>query len=108
MCIRDRAGIDTEDPLEMLMVLKNMNPIRFEQIFHSSTYGTDKTQVEPFYPTVLGRQTMDMMQEIIDELMNDNCQGILNGKKIVAASGDAHTYGLVLVEGCLLYTSICV
>lgn len=95
------AGIDTEDPLEMLMVLKNMNPIRFEQMFHSSTYGTDKTQVEPFYPTVLGRQTMDMMQEIIDELMNDHCQGILNGKKIVAASGDAHTYGLVLVEGVL-------
>ena len=95
------AGIDTEDPLELLMVLKNMNPIRFEQIFHSSTYGTDNQEIKPFYPTVLGRQTLEMKEEIVAELLQQGNKDVLKGKKVVAASGDAHTYGLVLVEGVL-------
>jgi len=95
------AGIDTEDPLELLMVLKNMNPIRFEQMFHSSTYGTDNQEIKPFYPTVLGRQTLEMKEEIVAELLQQGNKDVLKGKKVVAASGDAHTYGLVLVEGVL-------
>ena len=95
------AGIDTEDPLELLMVLKNMNPIRFEQIFHSSTYGTDNQEIKPFYPTVLGRQTLEMKEEIVAELLQQGNKDVLKGKKVIAASGDAHTYGLVLVEGVL-------
>lgn len=95
------AGIDTEDPLELLMVLKNMNPIRFEQMFHSSTYGTANQEIKPFYPTVLGRQTLEMKEEIVTELLQQGNKDVLKGKKVVAASGDAHTYGLVLVEGVL-------
>jgi len=95
------AGIDTEDPLELLMVLKNMNPIRFEQMFHSSTYGTDNQEIKPLYPTVLGRQTLEMKEEIVAELLQQGNKDVLKGKKVVAASGDAHTYGLVLVEGVL-------
>ncbi len=95
------AGIDVEDPLEMFLVLKNCNPIRFEQMFHSSTYKKGTDQITPFYPTVLGRQTLEMRQEIIDSLQKDGMGGALEGKKIVVGSGDAHTYGLVLVEGVL-------
>ena len=95
------AGIDIGDPVEMLLVLSEMNPIRFEQLFHSTTYGTASTDVQPFYTTVLGRQTMQMKQEIIHDLDVKSMRGALNGKTIVVGSGDAHTYGLVLVEGVL-------
>ena len=95
------AGIDIEDPVEMLLVLMEMNPIRYEQMFHSTTYGTSSTDIQPFYTTVLGRQTMQMKQEILDELDEKKMRGSLTGKTIVVGSGDAHTYGLVLVEGVL-------
>lgn len=95
------AGIDVEDPVEMLLVLMAMNPIRFEQMFHSTTYGTANTDIKPFYTTVLGRQTMQMKQEILDGLDKRHLRGSLAGKTVVVGSGDAHTYGLVLVEGVL-------
>lgn len=96
-----QAGIDTENPVEMLLVLMAMNPIRFEQMFHATTYGTDNVEVKPFYTTVLVRQTMQMKQEILNELDEKKLRGSLCGKKVVLGSGDAHTYGLVLVEGVL-------
>ncbi|MCD8349869.1 MAG: cobalamin-dependent protein [Planctomycetaceae bacterium] len=95
------AGIDVEDPLELFLVLKQCNPIRFEQMFHSSTYKKGTDQISPFYPTVLGRQTLEMREEIVNSLHTDGLGGALDGKKIVVGSGDAHTYGLVLVEGVL-------
>ena len=42
---------------------------------------------------------MQMKQEILDGL--HDMRGALHGKQIVVGSGDAHTYGLVLVEGVL-------
>ena len=96
-----QAGIDVEDPVELLLVLISMNPIRFEQLFHPSTYGADNTDVKPFYTTVLGRQTMQMKQEILDDLDKKQVRGSLSGKTVVVGSGDAHTYGLILVEGVL-------
>ncbi len=96
-----QAGIDTEDPLEMLLVIKKFNPIKFEQAFHSTTYGQESAEVKPFYPTVLGRQTMEMRDSIIKELNAEGLNGSIAGKKIVIASGDAHTYGILLVEGVL-------
>lgn len=95
------AGIDTEDPLEMLLMLKKFAPQRLESAFHSSTVDGQNMEVIPFYPTVLGRQTNEMRDEIVNALKNDGMEGSLVGKKIVIASGDAHAYGLMLVDGVL-------
>ncbi|MDO5548763.1 MAG: cobalamin-dependent protein [Eubacteriales bacterium] len=95
------AGIDTGDPLEMLLMLKKFQPARLESCFHSSTYDGKRKEVEPMYPTVLGRQTNEMRDEIIEDLLAQGLGGSLNGKKIVVASGDAHAYGLQLVDGVL-------
>lgn len=95
------AGIDTEDPLEMLLMLKKFAPQRLESAFHSSTVDGQSPEVIPFYPTVLGRQTNEMRDEIVRELTEDGMAGCLKDKKIVIASGDAHAYGLMLVDGVL-------
>lgn len=95
------AGIDTEDPLEMLLFLKKFQPARLESCFHSSTFDGKNKEVTPYYPTVLGRQTNQMRDEIINELIEAGLGGSLEGKKIVVASGDAHAYGLQLVDGVL-------
>lgn len=92
------AGIDTEDPLEMILVLKKFNPVKFEQMFHTNV---QNGVVIPFYPTVLGRQTADMTQDVIEQLEAAGMKGKLDGVKVLVASGDAHTYGLLLVESVL-------
>ncbi|HYE67572.1 MAG TPA: cobalamin-dependent protein, partial [Anaerovoracaceae bacterium] len=95
------AGIDTEDPLEMILTLKKFNPIKFEQTFHPTSFDSQHGEVKPFYPTEMGRQTVEIKNQIIDRLWDTGRKGSLNGKKIVVASGDAHAYGLILVENVL-------
>ena len=96
------AGIDTEDPLEMILTLKNFNPIKFEQTFHPSSFGIENGEIKPFYPTEMGRLTVKMKNEIIERLSDMGKKGSLSGKKVVVASGDAHAYGLILVENVLI------
>jgi len=96
------AGIDIEDPLEMILTLKKFDKVKYEQAFHPTTYKKDAVELKPFYPTVLGRQTVDMKEKIIKELKAEGYkEEDLKGKRIVVGSGDAHTYGLILVEGVL-------
>lgn len=92
------AGVDIHDPLEMILTLKNFNPVKFEEYFHPRV--TDGV-VHPFYPTVLGRQTTEMTEEIIRDLEKQNMKNVLKGTKVVMGSGDTHTYGLRLVESVL-------
>lgn len=95
------AGIDTEDPLEMLLMLKKFAPQKLEKAFHSSTVEGQNPEVIPFYPTVLGRQTNEIRDQVVRELKDRGYVGSLKGKKIVVASGDAHAYGLQFVDGVL-------
>jgi len=95
------AGIDTEDPLEMLLMLKKFAPQKLEKAFHSSTCDGQNEEVVPFYPTVLGRQTVDLRDQTVKGLLEEGFKDSLCGKKIVVASGDAHAYGLLFVDGVL-------
>ena len=97
----EQAGIDTTDPLEMLLMLKKFSPPRLEEAFHSSTVSGENDEVKPFYPTVLGRQTTQQRQDAIEELIRDGFENALEGKRVVVASADAHVYGMLFVEGVL-------
>lgn len=93
------AGIDIEDPLQMIMALKKFNYTKFEMLFHPSI--TEKGVFVPYYPTIIGRQTIDEKNETLKTLKEKGLEGSLNGKKIVVCSADGHSYGLLLVEGVL-------
>lgn len=97
----EAAGIDVEDPLEMLMVLKKISPPKLEQLFHSTSVNSESGEVKPFYPTVLGRQTAQERQQAVDELLEEGLHNCLQDKKVVVASGDSHAYGMLFVEGVL-------
>jgi methylmalonyl-CoA mutase cobalamin-binding subunit len=95
------SGIDIEDPLQMIMVLKNFNRGRFEMAFHPSVAESGNGEFKPYFPTVLGRQTLSERDMIIKELKDNGYGGVLKNRKVVVASADCHTYGLLLVEGVL-------
>ena len=96
------AGIDTDNPLEMFLVLKTMNPMKFELAFHPTTYHDNSRQLEAFYPTILGRETLEKSTQIIEDLTAKGYKGKLKDIRIAIASGDGHTYGLNLVQNVLV------
>lgn len=87
------AGVDTEDPLQMIMMLKRFSPTKFEQSFHPSIEETGS--FHPYFPSQLGQQTMEMKDEVVAELKEKGIR--LNGQKIVCVSADGHSYGLMLI-----------
>lgn len=95
----EAAGIDIKDPLQWLLILKKFNRSSFETMFHPSV--DEFGDFKPYYPTELGRDTIEKRDALIEKMSADNLEGKLNGMKVVVASADTHTYGLNLVEGSL-------
>lgn len=100
LAVCEATGINIKDPLEMFMMLKELNPSKFESTFHHNL--DEKGLVKPFCPTVLGRQTLNMKAEVVNDLKKRGVKdNELEGRRIVVVSGDGHAYGLVLVDGVL-------
>lgn len=93
------AGVDIEDPLQMIVMLKRINPCKFEEIFHPSI--EEKGVFTPYHPSVLGRQTMRQKEDIVNSLIINDCKCALKDLKVVAVSADGHSYGLLLVDNVL-------
>lgn len=93
------VGVDIEDPLQIIIMLRRINPCKFEELFHPSIAETGT--FTPYCPSVLGRQTMAMNDEIVTGLKSKGYQDVLNGQKIVVVSADGHSYGLMLVDNVL-------
>jgi methylmalonyl-CoA mutase cobalamin-binding subunit len=91
------AGVNIENPLELIMVIKKFNYPRLEEFFHPSVEETGI--LKPYFPTVLGRQTAKERDEIISQLKSKGYTEALSNKKIIVASADGHSYGLVLIDG---------
>ncbi|MFU2015851.1 cobalamin B12-binding domain-containing protein [Peribacillus butanolivorans] len=92
------AGVDIEDPLQMIVMLKRINPVKFEEIFHPSI--EEKGTFTPYHPSVLGRQTMNEKERIVKTFLINNKDKLKNCK-VVAVSADGHSYGLLLVDNVL-------
>lgn len=91
------AGVDIEDPLQMIMMLKHFNPVKFEQSFHPSVSETGV--FTPYCPSQLGRQTMELKDEIVAGLKEQHYD--LTGERVICASADGHSYGLMLIDSVL-------
>lgn len=77
------AGINTKDPLEMVLVLQNFNRSKFENMFHPSTYNKEGAELDTLCPTAMGAQMLEMRDEIIDKIEN-SYKGALDGKRSTA------------------------
>ncbi len=54
----EQAGYDINDPLEMILAIRNINPLKFEQCFHPTSFETGG-EVKPFCPSELASQTLE-------------------------------------------------
>ena len=94
--ILDSSGLDINDPMHMLMFIKNFNASLFEETFHPSV--KEKGKVEVNYYTDMGKLTQNMIEKGQNEVESASLKGKLDGKTILIASTDAHVYGLQYVK----------
>lgn len=93
----EEAGIDITDPIEMMVVLKKMDPTKFEQLFHPSVVQGGKERVEPMLPAALWSFSEKMALEIIDDFKDTEYAEKMKDKRICVASGDLHYFGLYVM-----------
>ena len=99
LSILSDAGLDIEDPLQMLMFIKNFNAGLFEETFHPSMKEIGK--LKTYYHTDMGHLTQKMIDEGTEKLEIAGYTGTLKGKNVLLASVDAHAYGLRYIKNIL-------
>ena len=97
----EEAGIDITNPIEMMVVLKKMDPTKFEQLFHPSIVQDGKSRVEPILPAALWSLSENMALEIIKRFEGTECEQKLKGKRVCVVSGDLHYFGLYVMSRAL-------
>ena len=93
----EEAGIDITNPIEMMVVLKKMDPTKFESFFHPSIVQDGADHVKPLLPAALWTVSENMSVEIIRKMKNTEYARSLKGKKVCIASGDLHYFGLYMM-----------
>jgi methylmalonyl-CoA mutase cobalamin-binding subunit len=99
--LRD-AGVNTEDPVQILFVLKKLGPKRFEEAFGAG-------EKDPSYPG--GRKPMmptdvfEMSKECIDRnrplFTSTGAKTHLSGRRILLSSTDVHEHAIIILESLL-------
>ena len=95
------AGIDTTNPIEMMVVLKKMDPTKFEKLFHPSIVNDGNERVRPLLPAVLWSAAENMAVDIIDRYKCTETARKLKDKRICVVSGDLHYFGLYVITRVL-------
>ena len=95
------AGIDTTNPIEMMVVLKKMDPTKFEKLFHPSIVNDGNERVRPLLPAALWSAAENMAVDIIDRYKYTETARKLKDKRICVVSGDLHYFGLYVITRVL-------
>ena len=96
----EKIGIDTRDPLQLLLATRRLGASTIEELFNAgepdSGYPRGFAPVEPTDTLV---RLMKAKDEVLKSLKEDGGLPDLSGIRIVTASADIHEYGqFVLVE----------
>ncbi|MEG2405732.1 MAG: hypothetical protein RSB05_01530 [Clostridiales bacterium] len=94
------AGIDIENPLELMVVLKRINPGALEEMFHPSLCHSGD-HIKPYVPTSMARRSMAECEEIIVKVKKFPDIEKLKNTEILVLSGDVHRYGIFVLSGVL-------
>jgi methylmalonyl-CoA mutase cobalamin-binding subunit len=95
------AGVDMTNPLEIMVVLKRIDPIVFEKMFHPSVANEGNEQIVPLMPAALWEKTNKQIVSISNRLDSQSVKSALQNKRICVVSGDIHYFGATVVAGVL-------
>jgi methylmalonyl-CoA mutase cobalamin-binding subunit len=95
-------GVDTGDPLQLLVATKRLGAAAIERAFGAgeadSSYPRGR---RPVVPTDTFKRAVIARQKVLDSLRVMDPPPRLAGLRVVSAGGDVHEYGLYVVIGVL-------
>jgi|GEM_PF-936585 len=95
------AGVDITNPTEMLVVLKRMDPTKFEVFFHPSVVNDKKKEVVPMMPAALWSASEKQADRIVKKMKDTDSAKRLKGKRVGIVSGDLHYFGAYVLTKVL-------
>jgi methylmalonyl-CoA mutase cobalamin-binding subunit len=95
------SGIDITNPIEILLVLKRINPAKLEELFHSSTYKKENSAINPVVSTTLGQRSLDEVKTTTERINAAGGASHLQNLHVLVVSADAHWYGAFVILNAL-------
>lgn len=95
------AGVDIANPIEMMVVLKRMDPTKLEKLFHPSIVNDGNDQILPLMPAALWQKSEEQIAAIANRFKDSDYPDKLKNKRICVVSGDIHYFGALVVAGVL-------
>lgn len=93
------AGVDIEDPLQMLYVMKMVSPKTLEDAFMQGPEDSSMPNGRrPVVQTDVFRNTSNMTDQISQSMKEENCVHCDGDKRIVLASTDVHEHALFVMN----------
>ena len=96
------AGVNVEDPIQLLYVLKKLGPAQFEEMFGAGrlnpVYARGR---EPLIPTDVFELSKGYVEKYRNIFSNSNSKRLLHDRRILIASTDVHEHGIMVIHQLL-------
>jgi len=96
------GGVNTQDPVEFMLVLKTLGAVRAEEFFGAGDLDSFYPRGRrPVFQTDLLRRTLGERDAVVSELSQSGRTETLKGLRIVVASTDVHELAVLLLCSAL-------
>jgi len=97
-----QAGVNTNDPLQMIYVLKKLGPLIFEDMFGVGEIDADhQDSRKPVVPTDVYTMSLEYIEKFRPIFLEPALKNKVKGRRILIASSDVHEYALLLINQLL-------
>ncbi|MCC2254486.1 cobalamin B12-binding domain-containing protein [Ruminococcus sp. CLA-AA-H200] len=97
----EEAGVDITNPIEIMTVLKAIDPFVLEKLFHPSIVDEGNETIVPLMPAALWNATQNELANQISILKDTKYPALLKGHRAVVASADVHFAGAAVIAGVM-------
>jgi len=96
------AGVDVKDPIQLLFVLKQLGPARFEEMFGAGKPNPMHARGrEPLIPTDVFNLSNAHVEKYRALFTNSKSRHMLHGRRILIASTDVHEHAIMVIHQLL-------
>ncbi len=96
------AGVDIDDPVELLYVLKKLGPALFEEMFGAGKPNLDHPRArEPLIPTDGYDISNSYVAKYRDTFSSSKSRRVLRNRRILIASTDVHEHAIMVIHQLL-------
>ncbi|MFL7869861.1 MAG: cobalamin B12-binding domain-containing protein, partial [Anaerolineales bacterium] len=95
------AGLNTNNPVQMLYVLKQLGPYHFESLFGLGEWDPAHQRRMPLVPTDIFQQSLGTIQEYLPQFLSDKMKALMRDRRLLLASTDVHEHALFVLHELL-------